>query len=227
MLPPVFALVFAVSALFTTDAVAEEWSGHVEGGTVASDAGNRSRLRLTLTNDSRPFTQQVYAEWLRGGSDDGNAYAVGYLPRYWFRERYYLFGEGRLRVDDGLDIDRDIFLLGGVGGQFFQSERQGVVLESGLGAQLLDRGGEEDEEITPLGILRLGYNRLLSDMFRFDLDMSAVRSEELSELSAEAGLSMRIPTGAIRISYRSRSTRFGNNDRVSNDDTFVSFTYGF
>lgn len=219
-------MVLLLLGLSSTTLSASDWSGGVEGGTVVSDAGSQTRLRLTLSNDTRPLTHFLYIEWLRG--DEGNdGYSVGYNPRFWFDEKFYTFGESRLRTDEAFAIDRELLILAGVGGQLLNSDVQNLYLELGLGSRLIEFESEEETN-QGLAIARLGFYRVLADMFKIDLNINGTQSEnDISEINGELGLSMRIPSGAIRYAYRSRSIKIGDNQSVSNNDSFLSFTYGF
>lgn len=221
----VLALFLGLLSPWSVSLCVADWSGDVEGGTVVSSSGNQTRLRLTLSNDVRPFTHQIYAEWLRG-AENADGYQLGYNPRFWFRDNYYLFGEGRLRVDELFDIDRELLVLAGVGGQFLSSETQSLYAELGVGSQMVEF--ESDEETTRgLGIARLGFFKSLADAFKVDLELSGTVGDDISELKSEIGLSLRIPSGAIRYAYRTRSFKVGDNETLTDDDSFISFTYGF
>lgn len=203
-----------------------EWSGGVEGGTVVDSSGNQTRLRLTLSNNARPFSQYIYAEWLSGNNGE-DGYAVGYNPRYWLTDTYYVFGESKYRVDKAFDIDQEIRLLAGLGGQFINSDEQGLYVELGLGSTSIEFTSQS-ETSQGLGLARLGYFRQVADIVKLDLELYGSRSEdELTEFNSEAGISLRIPGGAIRYAYRTRSIRIADEDRVSVSDSFVSYTYGF
>lgn len=221
------AITVGVSSLVTGQQAQAEWSGGIEGGTVVRDAGNATRLRLTLRNNERPLTHYLYLEWLRGGNDN-NSYSLGYNPRYWFDKTYYTFAESRLRQDEPLSIDQEIQLIAGLGGQFISDKDQGLYVEAGFGGRSIDFDGTDDASNEALGIVRLGYFRSLADTIKLDLALSGTQSsEEVSEASSELGLSLRIPSGAVRVAYRTRYLKVGDNDSLTDDDTFVSFDYSF
>jgi len=215
-----------VCALYT-HSVTAEWTGGIEGGTVVRDAGNATRLRLVLRNDTRPFSQYIYAEWLRSGSES-NSYSVGYNPRYWLNNTYYTFGESRFRADDFLGIDQEFKLLAGVGAQLAATGQQALYIELGAGGRSIEFDGMDDTSTEAFGVTRLGYFRTLADTLKFDLSLDAsLSSEDVTESSGEAGLSLRIPNGVIRVAYRSRYLQIGDNDSVTDNDAFVSFGYDF
>lgn len=215
-----------LSAL-TAQSAQAQWSGGIEGGTVLRDAGNATRLRLTLSNDQRPLTHYLYLEWMRG-ANDADGYSLGYNPRYWLNETYYAFAESRFRQDEPLGIDQEIKLVGGVGGQFIREDNQNLYIEAGLGGRSIEFDGIEEASNEALGLARLGYFRTLADTIKFDALFSGTQSsDEVTEASSEFGLSLRIPSGAVRVAYRTRYLQVGDNDSISDDDTFVSFDYGF
>ena len=220
-------VVALVVAVFVVPADASDWRGGVEGGTVVGESGSQTRLRFNLSNDTRPLTHQIYAEWLRG-QDGKDGYSVGYNPRYWFGRTYYLFGESRLRTDEAFAIDREILLLAGAGARIIESDTQALFAEIGLGSRRLEFEMQDEATTQGLGVARLGYFRVLADLFKVDLDVSGVVGEDdITEYNGEAGVSMRIPSGAIRYAYRTRSIKIGDNDAVTDDSSYLSFTYGF
>ena len=221
------AVTAGVLSLATMHSARAEWSGGIEGGTVFRDSGNAARLRLTLRNNERPLTHYLYAEWLRGGSDD-NSYSLGYNPRYWFNQTYYTFGESRIRQDEPLDIDQEIQVIAGVGGQFISDADQALYAEVGLGGRSIDFEGVDDASNEAIGVARLGYSRTLADTIKLDFALSGSQSsDEVTEASTEVGLSLRIPSGAVRVAYRTRYIKVDDFDSVTDDDTFLSFDYSF
>lgn len=224
---------FYIVLIAVAPSVQAEWSGGIEGGTVVRDAGNANRIRLVLTNNDTPFSQYVYAEWLSTAAGGSN-YAVGYNPRYWLSEKNYVFGESEFRTDDALGIDREIKLLGGVGRQIIRTEEQGLFAEVGVGGRSTKRAAlnslavDEDATTEGLGLARLGYFRSIADQVKFDLNVSGTLSaDDVSELASEAGVSLRLPQGSVRLAYRSRYLKIGDADAITDDDSFVSFGYSF
>ncbi|MFK7859425.1 MAG: DUF481 domain-containing protein [Granulosicoccus sp.] len=213
--------------LFFVHPAAAEWTGGIEGGTVVRDTGNATRLRLVLRNSTRPLSQYLYAEWLNSGSER-NSYSVGYNPRYWLNDTYYTFGESRFRVDEALNIDQEIELLAGMGGQFLTNAQQSLYVELGVGGRSIGFDGFEDALNEALGVVRLGYFRSFADTVKFDLSADGgLSSEDVTEANGEIGLSLRIPNGAIRVAYRSRYLQVGDQESLTDNDSFVSFGYSF
>lgn len=206
-----------------------DWTGGLEGGSVVRDSETATRLRLVLRNDNRPLNQYIYAEWLNGGSDD-NSYAIGYNPRYWLDDIFYVFGESSVGVNDQLNIDRDVQVVAGVGGQFLASEEQGFYAQIGVGGRSLEFDFDDDATTQTLALIRAGYYRQFLDMFKFDIDASgSSSSEDVTEANIDTGLSLRVSGGAaVRVGYRSRYLDAGGDaGSQTDDDVGISFTYGF
>lgn len=221
------AAIGLLSTALLIQPVSAEWTGGVEGGTVVRDSGSATRLRLVLRNDTRPLSHYMYAEWLRA-SAGGNSYSIGYNPRYWFNRTYYTFGESEFRVEQAFGIDQEVRLLGGVGGQFLNTEQQSLFMEVGVGGRSIEFSDADEASNEALGVARLGYFRTFFDAVKIDLNLSSSRSsEEIDQATGEIGLSLRIPNGVVRVAHRSRYQKVGDNDALTDDDSFVSFGYSF
>jgi len=139
-----------------------------------------------------------------------------------------VFGESRLRTDEPLGIDRDAKLLAGIGGQYLHSAEQSLSLELGVGARSIEFDASDDAFTDTLGIARMTYFRTLFDAVRLDVQASVSESsEDISERNSEIGLSLRIPSGTVRVAYRDRYLKVGDADAISDGDTFVSLGVGF
>ena len=225
-----FLSIAVVACSLASPGVFAEWRGGIEGGTVVRDGGNATRLGLRLANDERPLTHSLYADWLN--YERGNGYRVGYLPRYWFDEALYLFGEAEGRVDRPLAIDRGLLLLGGVGYRVFDSAVAGLGIELGGGARSTRfepsvGAAEGVEESEGLGLARVSAFRELADLVRLELDAETLQGARLGELRAEAALAYRVAGGAIRLGYRVRRLSFEEADTLTDEETSVTFAYGF
>jgi len=55
-----------------------------------------------------------------------------------------------------------------------------------------------------LSLLRASYRQILSDLLRLEFDLDFFDGDSLRQTVAEAGISARIPGGAIKYSYRIR-----------------------
>ncbi len=217
-----------MNTLLATTANAQ-WTGGLEGGTVIGDSRQAStRLRGVLRNDTRPLSHYIFAEWI-DGNDAGDSYSLGYNPRFWFSQTNYAFGESRFRIEQSLGIDREFKLIGGVGSQLINEQTRSLFVEAGVGGRSITFDDLDDDTTTEgLAVARLGGHQTIADAVKLDLSLSGTQSsDDVLELDAEVGLSVRIGGGAVRVGYRGRSIKVGDFDSVSDDDTFVSFNYGF
>lgn len=206
--------------------VQAEWTGGVEGGTVVRDGDSATRLRGYLSLNERPLSHYLYADWFRS---DNNSYEIGYEPRYWFTDKLYTFGDGRLRLEKALGIDRDTLLIGGLGVQLIATASQQLWVEAGLGYRMIDfteQTGLEDAD-EQVGTVRGGASQVLSDLFKLQLDADVYGSPSFTQSQLEAGVSMRLAQGAVKLSYRIRRVDIDGLDAVDDADTAVSFTVGF
>ncbi|MGQ7843300.1 DUF481 domain-containing protein [Granulosicoccus sp. 3-233] len=222
---PSMALLLAL-CLTLTSAGAAQWSGGLEGGTVMRDGESSTRIRARASLDSRPLSHDLHAEWYRR---DTSSIELGYKPRYWLSEKLYTFGEGRLRFEEDLGIDRETQLLGGLGYQLLATREQQLLLEAGAGYRLTSFTEEtllEDAE-EGVGVVRAAGSQILSDLIKLDLLADVFSSARYIQSQAELGVSLRVPQGAIRLSYRIRRVDIDELDAVEDSDTAVSFTVGF
>ena len=223
---PLAVLTVALVWLAAPACVLAEWTGGVEGGSVVRDGDNATRLRGHLSLNERPLSHYLYAEWYRSGND---SIELGYKPRYWLSEKLYTFGDARLRLEKDLGIDRDTVLIGGVGVQPISSAKQQLWLEAGIGYRMIDftsETGLEDAD-EQVGTVRGGFSQVLSDLFKLQLDADVFSSPSYTQSQLEAGISMRISQGAVKLSHRLRRVDIDKLDSVDDSETAVSFTVGF
>ena len=203
-----------------------DWSGGIEGGTVFRDEGQATRFRLKAQNPDRPFSQFVYLDWLRI-SGGGNAYEIGYRPRYWIGQKLYVFGEGSIRVDSTIDIDNEAVLLGGLGYALVSTQQTQLWVEAGVGSRNTEFEGAIEDTTDTFGVVRAAFSQVLANLLRFEVDLDAIQGETLLETSAEAGISIRIPAGSVKFSYRARRLDPDEGETIDDEDSFVSYSYGF
>lgn len=223
------SLVIACGMLTLPTLSHADWTGGIEGGTVIDGDDSGTRLRFKATNNERPFSQQVYADWIQG---NGNGYEIGYIPKYWFTDKAYAFAEGSLRTAKLQLIDREARVLGGLGIQLVSTATQSLFAEAGVGQvqtkfTTLDFNGENATADSQIAQARFGAVQTLSELIRFELDGIYATAEDLIQSSVEAGISLAVPGGAIKYSYRLRTTEIGDAEPVDTKDSSVSFTYGF
>ncbi len=213
-----------------------EWDGGIEGGTVLQDGGSATRLRLKLTNSSRPLSHFIYADWTRSDASS-SSYEVGYQPRYWFGRSTYVFGDASVRQARPLNIDLETLVFGGIGIQLAASDETGFFAEAGIGQRsteftdtfqstFTNAAGSDTTEET-LTIARAGFYQVLADLVKFELDANVNSGDTVTQSTAEAGIAVRAIGGSIKVSYRLRRIDVEGLDTVEDTDTAVSFSYGF
>lgn len=222
--PAAFVVLALCGTLLAPSWAHAEWSGGIQGGAVIRDGEQSNRIRLSLTNNTRPFSQFIYADWiLNSGSD---SYEVGYRPRYWFNEKVYALGELTYRTDPVLEIDRETTEAIGVGYQFFQTSEQSAFVEIAAGARQLTFTLPGLEDVSePFGRARANYSRTLTDIARFRLDLGTIVSERAQESSAEVGVTVKLGTIAVSVGYRVIDQRIEGLPAITDDTTTLSFSY--
>lgn len=218
--------VLGLLLIFSMSSLQADWSIGVEGGTVIRDDETASRIRLQASLDNRPLSHFLYADWIRS---DSSSFEFGYKPRYWFTNTLYAFSDASLRIDNTLLIDRQSLLLGGVGLQPVSNSKQQIWIETGVGYRVIDYSDDtllEDDEET-VGVIRGSASQVFAELFKIQLNGDAYTSESFSQSTLEAGLSMRVPQGAIKISHRIRRLSIDDEDTIDDSDTSVGFTVGF
>lgn len=202
-----------------------EWTGGVEGGTVIRGKQTATRLRMQLANNERPLSHNIYVDWFRTGSGN-DSYEAGYIPRYWFGKTLYLFGEARFRVDKPLQIDNETVLVAGVGKQFIATNVRSLWAEAGVGQRETEFSNSAVNS-DGFVLARAGLTQLFADIIRAELNIDLEEADTFSESTAETGVSLKVASGAIKVSYRSRRLKYDGQSSITDSDTFISFSYGF
>ena len=118
-----------------------------------------------------------------------------------------------------------MFILG-AGYQLSASPQQSLYFEAGAGVRNTQFSNDTENDDT-LTLFRAGFYQTLSSLFRLELDFDLVDGETLTETTAEAGIAIRVPGGAVKFSYRARTLDPEGGESIEDEDTFVSFSYGF
>ena len=220
-------LVLAMPTIAVPVVARAGWTGDIEGGTVVQGDSNGSLVRFKMSNSERPLSQQIYADWIRGNSG-GNSYEIGYLPRYWFSDQIYAFGDASLRTAKVEDIDQQRNLFAGLGIQLLNTATTTLYAEAGAGqsSTKFRTAGVLDQD-TDSTIARVGASQVLTGLFKLELDGDYSTSDVLDKTTAEAGISFRVPGGAIKYIYRTINTKRPEQPAVDTTDSFVSFSYSF
>ena len=176
-------------------------------------------------------------------ADDGDAWRIGYVPRYHFAPRAYGFAETGLRGDRAIDIDAEVRALAGVGARASAAGVTGYA-EAGAGAVRTDfddpcdgvdpaLGGpcagaaDEDVEVSGLAVLRAGASTTLAELVGLAADADVERRADASELRAAATASIRVPGGTASLTLRTRRLSRDGADATSVTDAFVGYSLGF
>ena len=224
--------------------VAAEWRGSIEGGTtLGGDGGTATLVRATLVDDSRPFSQRFFADWVRRGGDEEDAWALGYVPRHHFSDTLYGFAETGLRGDGELGIDSQVRALAGVGTRAspgavtlyaevaagaVRTDDERVSAAFGDAADDPTPGAADDEaEVSPLGVLRGGAGVVLAETVRLGADADAEWTDAASELRADLSAAVRLGAGSVALTVRTRRRDADGLDARSVTDTFVGYSLGF
>jgi len=221
------ALCLLTLFIVTSTSVAKaDWSGGIEGGTILRDDVSATKLRFSLYNNDRPLTHHVYVDWIRS-SDKNDSYKAAYLPRYWFSDALYAFAEIHHRIDKPFGVDQQTQGMLGAGYKFLSTETTTVWAELGAGVRTTDFEDNRIDRDESFVLGRASYRQALLQLFKFEFDVEAIQSDKLSENLTEAGISMRLGGGSIKYGYRRRQQQEKDQPTVTNDDTFLSFVYGF
>ena len=201
-----------------------QWQGGVQGGAVIRNGEQSNRLRLSFTKDDRPISQNVYADWIFGSGDD--AFEVGYRPRYWFDPSLYAFGELNVRTDPLVAIDLETGQTLGIGYQLLRTASQAASIEVGAGARQISFDDESLEDLNqPFGRARVSFLQLLGETSRFQFDGASTFSDEVTETSAEVGVTLQLDTVALTLGYRVINQRIDGLPSVTDDTTTFSIGY--
>jgi len=218
--------------LFTLPlSVNAEWSGGVEGGTVLDGDDSSTSLELILQNQSRPFSQEINAEWL-SNQDGFNTYELSYEPKYWFSKMTYAFAEGAIKTFGSASLDDYQRLLGGgVGIELINTETQNLFAEVGAYnitsiVAATEFAPEFNESVVSSGFA-VGGSQIVSDLIKLEVDADYLTSDNIDRSTAEAGISVRIPNGALKYSFNYVSSTIGDQDAVSNSSSSISVKYNF
>ncbi len=223
---PGLYLTITMSSLLIPLTVSAEWTGGIEGGTVLQGADNATRLRFKATNNTRPLSQLIYADWIRGDSNS-NSYEVGYQPKYWFGEKWYVFGDASMQQAKSLQIDRKIAAEGGAGIQLVQTELSQVSVEAGLGRTITEFIDVDEKLETDIQSVRANATQLLTEFLKLDLTADYNKGEDLVQSKLEAALSLSVVGGAIKYSYQIENLEDGDADTIKQKSSSVSYSYNF
>ncbi len=211
-------------------AVHAEWTGNIEGEQVLDGDDEGSRIRFKMSNNQRPFDQEVYVDWFR--TDAGSSYGVGYDPQYWFTNQTYVFGTARLRTSSS-DLVENVRTLGaGLGIQLLDSNTQELSAEIGAiqTATKFEEALPPDNEDTfteTATTANITGEQSISDLLKLGLSLNYIDGESSTTTATSASIKLRIPGGSVVYNYRLRNTELDGGEKTETSGSSVSFEYDF
>jgi len=217
-------LLILVAALLTPSAAYAEWTGGITGGAVIRNGDRSNRIRLTAQNPSRPFTQLVYLDYIINDGED--SFELGYRPRYFITDSFYGLLELSARTDDPIGINRETTEALGIGYQFLQTQTSSAYVEIAAGARQISFTNTLIEDTNePFTRLRANYSQLISDVGRFNFDLSGRASEVATESSAEVSFTLNLANFSVTLGYRVINQNISGQPSFTDDTTTFSFGY--
>ncbi len=211
--------------------VSADWTGGVEGGTVLDGDNPTTSLEFILKNLDRPFSHEFNAQWL-SDSEGFDTYELSYEPKYWFSDMTYAFGEGAIKTFGSASLDNYQRLVGGgLGIELINTETQNLFAEVGAFqvtsiVAATEFAPEFNESVVSSGFA-VGGTQLISDLIKLEVDAEFLSSDNLDVSTAEAGISVRIPNGALKYSFNYISSTLGEQEPVENSTSSISVKYDF
>lgn len=227
----------------------EGWSGTASiGATSATGAAESSNINasLRISKAYDRWEHTVYGLMFKGSStivvseeredgtterrivkgDNSDRIALGYQPKYYFRENTYLFGLLDWETDEPANIDSSFRQVIGVGHRFWRNESGFFAGEIGIGNKSTDPVSGED--ITGgIGYLGLNYRQRLAENLTFNADL---RSDFGSEntfveigLGLTASLSDRLNANITHFTRNNSDLDSGDNPLDSGSSSVTTF----
>lgn len=220
------SLTLLLSATLLPYTASAEWTGGIEGSTVLQGQDNTTKLRFQATKNTRPLSQLVYADWIRG-KNSSNAYEVGYEPKYWLGDKLYLFLDTSMQQAKSQQIDRKIAAQGGAGFQLLQTQQSQLSLEAGMGRNITEFTDVSEKLETDISTVSANATHLLTEYLKLDLTADYNTGEDLVRTKLEAGLSLNVVGGAIKYSYQIENIEEGDAESIEQKSSSVSYSYSF
>ncbi|MBX2837479.1 MAG: DUF481 domain-containing protein [Gammaproteobacteria bacterium] len=164
-----------------------------------------------LDTDGRP-----QREIIRGSSSD--RLALGYQPRYYWRERTYLFGVLDWERDKPAGIKSVTRQIIGIGHKFITTDNSYLSAEIGFGNKTTDQTFGDDIN-GGIGYLGVNYLNRVTDNVTFNADMRSDFGSDNTFVELGLGINFKVSSKiAFGVSHFSRS----NSDISAFDDEFSS-----
>ena len=156
--------------------------------------------------------------------------AAIYDAQYYFNDRLYAFGLGRIETDGVAtagEKDRDAFLGFGPGYRVINTENTAWRVQAGVGVRYTRNVGEDSE--TEVGYIASSrFYHKFNDMIFITNDTDYLTSDANDTLSNSLGLGFRMSDSlATKISYDTDYDKPDNGDSVTDNTLGVSIVYGF
>jgi len=221
---PIRTLILA--SLLLPAMASAEWKSDIEGSAVLQGQTKGTKLRFKATNDTRPFSQVVYADWIRG-DNSSNTYEIGYEPKYWLGDKLYLFGDASMQQAKSLQIDREIAAQGGAGIQLLQTDITQISVEAGMGRTITEFTDENDKLERDVSSVSANATTLLTEFLKLNLTADYNKGEVITQRTVEAALSLSVVGGAIKYSYQIENIDSDDTDSIEQKSSSVSYSYSF
>lgn len=137
--------------------------------------------------------------------DDSDRIALGYQPKYYWRERTYFFGILDWETDEPANIDSATRQVIGVGHKFYNNETGFFSGEAGFGNKNLSQVFGDDID-GGIGYLGLNFVRRFNDTATFNADLRADFGDDNTFTEIGLGLAFKVAEGmALKISHFTRN----------------------
>ena len=219
-------LTLMLSSALVPFAASAEWTGGIEGSAVLQGQDNGTKIRFKATSNTRPLSQLVYADWIRG-ENNSNSYEVGYQPKYWLGDKLYLFGDASMQQAKSQQIDKKLAAQGGAGFQLLQTALTQFSIEAGMGRTITEFTDVDEKLETDLSSVSANVTHLLAEFLKLDLTADYNTGDDLVQTKLEAALSLNVVGGAIKYSYQIENFEEGDAESIERKSSTVSYSYGF
>lgn len=213
-------------------AVNADWTGDVRGEQVLDGDNKGSRIRFEMSNDDRPFGQSIYADYINL-NDSGSGFGIGYEPRFWFTDKFYVFGTGSAQTSGSDAIDYTRTIGAGLGAELINTDFQELSATIGASqiATVFDDDfvivGEDSTTTAVTSYVTLSGEQQISDYFKLGLSLGYSAGEFSDVSSATASIKFRVPGGSAVYNYSIQNIDPDVGESTESKGSSISFEYGF
>ncbi|AUH34752.1 DUF481 domain-containing protein [Paracoccus tegillarcae] len=214
------------------------YSGDTGSNRVDDDGQQDLAVAGRISYNQGVFAQSVgvlieYSEDEAESSNDKQEVTAIYDAQYYFNDRFYAFGLGRIAVDGEAmagELDRDGFLGVGPGYRIINTADTAWRVQAGVGVSYSRRPNEDsDTEIGYIASSRF-YHRFNDNVFLTN-DTDYITSDARDLATNSFGLGLRMSESlATKVSYDTRyeNTKAASGDSSDTENSLgVSIVYGF